>query len=73
MTLRDLQVGDFFRFTPGGAVWEYRGNCWYGSPFSGGPYARPENPHVIPCDSQGHTLPWIELENADQQCGPNAV
>lgn len=40
MTLRDLHEGDIFRFrsSPPSAKWIYRGNGWYGLPYSGGPY-----------------------------------
>jgi hypothetical protein len=48
MRLRDLQFGDRFKFHPGDRdVYEYRGNGWYGLPYSGGPWHCEGNPEVL--------------------------
>jgi len=49
VTMRDLNVGDVFRFAnqtivpefPVGGLYEYHGHGWYGRPYSGGPWCEP--------------------------------
>lgn len=46
MNIRNLTTGDLFQFgnhadRPNSTVWEYRGNGWYGRPYSGGPHHLP--------------------------------
>ena len=38
MLFGQLRIDDEFRFAMGAATWIYRGNGWYGWPYSGGPY-----------------------------------
>lgn len=48
MYFRDLRTGDRFQFGIAQSVtYEYRGNGWYGLPYSGGPWHRHDNPAVI--------------------------
>ncbi len=43
MKAKDIKAGQVFRFgAPGSEPWEYRGNGWYGRPYSGGPYCMDE-------------------------------
>ena len=49
MKIRDLLPGDLFYFDTDSnqtGPWEYRGNGWYGWPYSGGPYYSDGNPET---------------------------
>ena len=48
MGLRDLKVGQWFRFASGQVEWQYRGNGWFVRAYSGGPYHRLTNLPVVP-------------------------
>lgn len=48
--LTDLVAGQSFRFRPDGQIWEYRGNRWFGRPYSGGPYVGRVDELVYPLE-----------------------
>lgn len=55
LRFKDLKTGDFFVFasTPEKSYsYEYRGNGWYGIPYSGGPWHQYDNPPVILRDKE---------------------
>ena len=58
MNLRDLKTDTPFRFLQSFTVWFYRGNGWYGFPYSGGPYCADDNPAVVIVDNQGRDLSY---------------
>lgn len=65
MHFRDLRTGDCFQFSIAQtAMYEYRGDGWYGWPYSGGPWHRRDNPSVVLVTRPVTTLP---LEQALEQ------
>lgn len=52
MHLRELAVGDTFRWGKMGFLYEYRGNGWYSSPggCDGGPWHATDDPVVLRTD-----------------------
>lgn len=66
MKIHDLKVGDLFHFDTDSnqtGPWEYRGNGWYGWPYSGGPYYSDGNPEVR--DGQPES-PWAMCDEPQQ-------
>lgn len=49
MNYQTLKTGQWFRFLDpdrSPAIWQYRGNGWFGRPYTGGPWHIKDNPRV---------------------------